>query len=462
MFLKTQQEIREVLPLIESTLGVTSHSLSNSPINMVNYVYKNKRINASTFIPSPSLKNNAVLNMKANVKRTDLIIDLFYHWLTDFSELTTKGQIKEALQYPATAASFATTIAVNRYITRNNLTKNQITDLFSGCPWRWKNMTSTTNVNYSISPYYIQSRFYLNSPPQNNRIYGFQENNLAYSILHNNVTFIQHLEKIKTNIDYNIANPPIELLGASYRATEYFKFKKKSKAIHNTFLGIELELENFYPNETRTLNTLKTHAIFKRDGSLRNGVEICTAPATLDIHKEAFSSFFDAMVKNGSALEAQSTCGLHIHVDKRKMSLLHLANICNFINFENNRNFLNELAGREPNRYCNIKQRNYQDFISEDRMHSKYELINISPPTTIEFRLFASTTNQKVFNTRLEFVQCIVDYTKPGVTNHSPRNLIYWNNFTSFVASQKKLYPNLAVYLFGERIRNNATNNLSV
>jgi hypothetical protein len=241
------------------------------------------------------------------------------------------------------------------------------------------------------------------------------------------------------------ARPP-SLASHSTRATDSLPFRKETtKALHSTYLGVELELEGYGEDSNPHLELIKNHAIFKRDGSLSNGVEICTAPSTLGIHKEAFKPFFDSLTET-SRLAATTSCGMHVHVDKRTMSTLHIANLHIFMNTDTNEEAIVNIAGRPQNQFCRVAQASYYDFTEGRslRDRNRYARINHQNQNTIEFRLFASTTSFEDFCKRLEFTQAVVDYTLPMSAGIPVSEIPKWDNFKSFVETRRKQYPTLS------------------
>jgi len=67
--------------------------------------------------------------------------------------------------------------------------------------------------------------------------------------------------------------------------------------------------------------------------------------------------------------------------------------------------------------------------------------LNLSPKNTVEVRIFAPPTDETTLFMRLEFVQALVDWTKPAIC--SVKDAVSWEKFKAFVGSNKKMYPNL-------------------
>ena len=231
------------------------------------------------------------------------------------------------------------------------------------------------------------------------------------------------------------------------RAEAVFPFKDDGEK-HPEYMGIELEYEDCRDQVKPVLLALKDHAIIKRDGSILNGFEITTAPATLAAHKKAFSGFFGKV-----KVVVKSNCGMHVHFGKKHLTEMQKGKLLAFLYKKENIPIISSLAGRQyaSNHYCKAEiERKVTDGVYSRtnirdkecrRSPGKYEALNTSPQTTVEFRIFAPPKDEYTLFYRLEFVQAMVDWTKPGIC--SVKDVTDWQKFTAFVASYKKFYPNL-------------------
>lgn len=214
------------------------------------------------------------------------------------------------------------------------------------------------------------------------------------------------------------------------------------------YMGIELEYEDCKSQVKAVLDAMEGHVIIKRDGSISDGFEIVTTPATLSVHKEAFKGFFEKV-----KVKVKRNCGMHVHVDKRKMGEMQKGKLLAFLYKKENIPWIEDIAGRaySTNSYCKVdRERNITDgvyarsnFYEKVCRHvtGRYEALNLSPPNTIEFRIFAPPLDERTLHMRLEFVQALVDWTKPGVC--SVKDASSKEKFIEFVVTYKKFYPNL-------------------
>jgi len=236
-----------------------------------------------------------------------------------------------------------------------------------------------------------------------------------------------------------------EIKSYSERAEHTLPFKDDGEA-SPVYLGIELEYENCTSKAKDVYIALHNHVIVKRDGSLSSGFEIVTAPATIASHKREFKGFYDKV----TGLEALSNCGMHVHVDKRSMGEMQIGKMLAFIYKKENIPSIEALAGRSfsSNRFCKASSERTLtdglygnlDGVSRDSA-GKYEALNTSPKNTIEVRIFAPPTDETTLFMRLEFVQALVDWTKPAIC--SVKDAVSWEKFRAFVWGNKKMYPNL-------------------
>lgn len=130
-----------------------------------------------------------------------------------------------------------------------------------------------------------------------------------------------------------------------------------AKSDTTPFLGFELE-SVFSGGQIRGASlahdTLDKRVISKADGSLpSNGIEIVSAPGTLDFWKEMkLDTKLEILREEGFRSYIHPQCGFHIHVSRNALSVLDLFKIETFIHNPGNRVFLVLVAGRNENSYA--------------------------------------------------------------------------------------------------------------
>jgi hypothetical protein len=238
------------------------------------------------------------------------------------------------------------------------------------------------------------------------------------------------------------------------RVPELLKFKATKVKPTTMYLGVELEYEcRSESDKTKdailTNTILKDHAILKSDGSVRGGFEIVTCPATIDIHKVEFKSFFDKLSK--TTLHKDSNTGMHVHLSRKPLNMLTLGKMTAFLNKESNKTFIENIAGRRLNNYCNQDtSRTISYPHTNDTSYSpRYNTLNLQNKATVEIRIFSTPTSYEEFCYKIEFAQALADYCSPCAANYSVYKLLDCSNFISWVSNNRKQYPYLSNKLKG-------------
>jgi hypothetical protein len=200
-------------------------------------------------------------------------------------------------------------------------------------------------------------------------------------------------------------------------------FDKRKSQI---FLGLELEIEvnedysrsdkaeiilSNIGTYTDNQNDRYTYCLAEDDGSLNHGFELVTGYTGLDVHEKQLG-FFKKPIR-GLRSHDTSTCGLHIHIDKRNMTLNHATKMILFMNDSGNQKLIKTIARRTSNRFCKVlnKKADYQWLKSAKRSgdplrqlnDDRYECLNFQNDNTIEFRLFKGTLKFESIMSCLEF-----------------------------------------------------------
>ncbi len=222
------------------------------------------------------------------------------------------------------------------------------------------------------------------------------------------------------------------------------------KSGDNLFLGTELELTR--DNEHR--NTRSNKLLFdlyqggpyanyelnaKSDGSIggNGGWEWVTGPMTLDYIKTSFDT--TTWLKG---MKAHHSCGMHIHADRRGLGgAMHIYKIINFIDVHSV--LSTEIAGRDYTTFAGKLQDKATSLALKKSSGPRYSRVNIKPPNTIEFRLYASTTSEYLILMRLEHVHSLIKYLRyAGLTEVKKTD-----GYFKYVRDNCKLYSNLHKFL---------------
>jgi hypothetical protein len=175
------------------------------------------------------------------------------------------------------------------------------------------------------------------------------------------------------------------------------------------------------------------YCFIESDGSLNNGFEVVTGYTGLDVHTKQLEFFKKPW--RGVRSHDTRTCGLHVHIDKKDVSLFHACKMVFFINDSNNQKLIKDIARRANADYAQIKNKkaSYQwlkrarasrdplNYLNEERR----EALNFQNEKTIEFRLFKGTLRYETIMACLEFTYATWFFTRDtGVTNLTTPNFI--------------------------------------
>ena len=243
-------------------------------------------------------------------------------------------------------------------------------------------------------------------------------------------------------------------LDASYKLHNYstrvenmLKFKATRVKPNTVYLGCELEYETNNRNRAQigVGKLMHGHALMKTDGSIRNGFEIVTCPATLDIHLDIFKKFYDNIPPD---LKIANNVGMHVHISRKPLSQLTIGKLIEFLNRLDNKEFIHHIAGRIDNQYARMESDRTITFLRKHRSGgNRYNALNLLNEKTIEVRLFATPMNYKEFASRLQFVQALVDYCSPAQSNESLKKQTHYQAFMHWLSSRKRMFPELSYHL---------------
>jgi len=222
------------------------------------------------------------------------------------------------------------------------------------------------------------------------------------------------------------------------------------------FYGIELEVEVDEQLDRRPayakriLKLLNGFIICKHDGSIKDantgrviGFEIVTVPASEEVQKEKWNIFFDNLPKGLRSYDTK-TCGLHIHCARQPLTPLQIAKMLLFVNSKENVSFITTIAGRPPNTFCKIQDKQYRDARVISQEH-RYEALNLSNKATVEFRIFRGTLKRESMFKSLEFCAALIQFCGRG--NFSIKDCRQVDKFIEYVKLHKKDYLHLWAFI---------------
>ncbi len=233
------------------------------------------------------------------------------------------------------------------------------------------------------------------------------------------------------------------------------------------FYGVELEIDRggeIASNADKLLeiaNSNSEHLYCKHDGSLDDGFEMVSHPASLYYHISGIDwlKIFNCAVAMGYRSHNTSTCGLHIHVSRSAFGStveeqeIVIARIVHFVEkhwweivkfSRRTEQNLNHWAAR----YATISAE-VQDTYKKAKSKGlgRYVAVNLENYYTIEFRLFRGTLKYKTFLATLQLVDMICRLAI--MLDDNAFEKMSWSDFVLQIGSDK---PELIDYLKSKRL----------
>ena len=194
-----------------------------------------------------------------------------------------------------------------------------------------------------------------------------------------------------------------------------------TKINKHCFMGAELEVE--VKNGNSGEKALQLHeklnaghnvgyrAFFEHDGSLSYGFEIITQPMGLDLHKDFWTWTEDKELRRNLLSHNTSSCGFHVHLDRRALTHIQLNKMITFVNHPDNEKLIRAVARRYSCGYSKIKEKKLKH---ASDTNDRYEAINVTNNSTIEFRIFKGTLKYQTLMAALEFVNALRNFAAPA------------------------------------------------
>lgn len=249
---------------------------------------------------------------------------------------------------------------------------------------------------------------------------------------------------------------------------------------NNRYFGIELEIDGGGESSSNAKEILQwsdgeSLYYIKHDGSLNDGLEVVSMPATVKYHLKEFP--WQHIVETASALDYKShtagTCGLHIHIDKSVFSSQsylesgygrthrrgylgsydYQTNVSKLIllfwrHWEHILVFSRRVPGEWQQQYTSwnydiTEERISKRSLQESLGKGKYVAINTSNPNTVEIRIFRGTLRLSTLKATIQFTDVLLDL----VLDHGFSWIVKseWSDILSIV--EKTKYVELKNYL---------------
>ena len=248
-------------------------------------------------------------------------------------------------------------------------------------------------------------------------------------------------------------------------------YYKPTPVFHGTgprFFGVELEIDGAGEllRNARSLleigNRDEDCLYIKHDGSLDDGLELVTHPASLDyqLRHVPWAELCRKAVSLGYLSHRANTCGLHVHVSREAFGTesweqdLAIARVLYF--FEKHWEELLKFSRRTPRqlerwaaRYGYKEQpMEILDYAKKGYHGGRYTCVNLQNPDTVEFRMFRGTLKANTIFATLQMLDRICD-AAIFLSDDEIKSLA-WTTFVSGI--QQDRYPELVQYLKERRL----------
>ena len=229
-------------------------------------------------------------------------------------------------------------------------------------------------------------------------------------------------------------------------------YKEENEYMNLLYFGIELELESEGQNKYNLAQNLPDFTYAKADGSLSDGFEIVSHPATyrwLLNHKKEWQKMFDCRYKGWRSFQTK-TCGMHIHLSKVAFGNHHLYKFMKL--FYDNPELILKISQRDSKQ--NLKRWSSIDLDNKRVLkraidkstynhEDRYTAVNLNRPTTVEIRIFRGTLLAESFWKNIEFVKAAYEYSY----NYKLTDMTEIQ-FRKYIKINKKEFTNLYRFLY--------------
>jgi hypothetical protein len=199
----------------------------------------------------------------------------------------------------------------------------------------------------------------------------------------------------------------------------------------NLFLGFELEFDTRDKNVGKRINKHciirksndtfgnATYLYYMMDGSLLNGLEMISQPATFEYHcqnRQNYETIFNEITARGFKSQSFQSCGLHFHFnrsyysdneDKYLTNLLYLVDKFWFDLLLFSRRKYSRIY-RFASKYCESPKEIVARYKDPFMTHSRYKCVNLCNNDTIEFRIYKGTLNISDFFCAMELTRNMI------------------------------------------------------
>lgn len=224
-------------------------------------------------------------------------------------------------------------------------------------------------------------------------------------------------------------------------------------ADRHVFMGFELEVESDgddYTGPELVHSHLGDLAYFKEDGSLDDGFEIVTHPMTLAYAHNMDWAWTKGLIDKGYRSWDRSTCGLHVHVDRRGFNgRLHQYSFTLLLMRNKALSYL--IAGRQGSSYASFDRDARMEIPKhlkgQNNYAQRYSAVNVLPTSTLEVRMFRGSLKKERILAALEYVHSAVEYSRGARSGVGAEEYLTAPAFIQWLRGNRALYPNLLSYI---------------
>ena len=220
---------------------------------------------------------------------------------------------------------------------------------------------------------------------------------------------------------YNSAGGGSEFIeDYSYRPPVNFHHAKNEKFLPtNLYLGIEVEAEMVSGNGMYDIAESITDSLIycKEDGSLAEGFEAVSHPASWNYWKAHEFAWAKEMRQGGMRSYNTDTCGMHVHASRSFFTKSDEFKLRKF--FRDNAGFILKISRRRVanlDRWARIEGDTVPRMIEKTYalgdQDFRYAAVNFTNHKTIEFRIFRGTLDVEGIRRNIAFVTAVCHYVK--------------------------------------------------
>lgn len=213
------------------------------------------------------------------------------------------------------------------------------------------------------------------------------------------------------------------------------------------FFGVELETEVSDDREAMALliqERVGEFCVMKNDGSLQNGIEIVSCPASFEAHKTLWDKLFFPPLR-GLTSWRSGRCGIHIHMTKKAIKEKQFGRMLVLVNATRNAKLITTIAGRGAGGECGYARRHDKGIEDAKRRWEKYEALNNYNGITYELRIFRGTLTYKSFHKNIEFAHALTAFCADDELTQADCEKP--DKFLAWLGEHTGAYPNLFNFL---------------